>query len=117
MVAEMVEARWRILRLETIETGLFDIEIARQQARQETASPEKLLARAFGALALESKSLELVSRQQSAQHSEAQRYRPDAALRHDPRTNRRVLVPAARQRLATARLLDAPARSPFFCQV
>jgi hypothetical protein len=64
----MAEARWRILRLESAETGLFTNEIARQESRQGDVGATKLLANAFLALATESKALDHVSRQQSREH-------------------------------------------------
>src|SRR5437867_1015041 len=64
----MTAARWRILRLWTIETALFDREVNRQQLEIESApqpNPAVNLALAFRALADESYSLALLSRYES----------------------------------------------------
>ena len=68
LVAQMAEARWRILRYEIAETALFTDEMARQESRQGDIGPKKLLASAFLVLATESKALDYVSRQQLVQH-------------------------------------------------
>src|SRR5260221_5149008 len=60
LVDEMIVARWRIQRLWTIETALFDREIIRQQSETEKPGPSDSasnLALAFRALADESRSL------------------------------------------------------------
>src|SRR4029077_6694971 len=53
LIDEMAVARWRIGRLWTIETALFDSEIQRQQAdpEQPAADAAGVLARAFRSLA------------------------------------------------------------------
>ena len=68
LVEQMAAARWRILRLDGIEVGLLDDEMARQETAQPAADPGSLVARAFRALADESRSLALASRYQSRQH-------------------------------------------------
>lgn len=68
LVEEMAEARWRILRYESAESGLFTAEIARQESKLGDVGATKLLANAFLALARESKALDYVSRQQSLLH-------------------------------------------------
>jgi hypothetical protein len=68
LVDEMIVARWRILRLWTIETALFDREVIRQQPEIEQGAkpnPATNLALAFRALADESYSLALLSRYES----------------------------------------------------
>lgn len=68
LVAQMAQARWRILRIESAESGLFNDEIARQESKLGDVGAPKLLANAFLALATESKALDHVSRQQSLLH-------------------------------------------------
>jgi hypothetical protein len=68
LVAQMAEARWRILRYELAETGLFNAEMARQESKKGDVGAKKLLASAFLALATESEALDYVSRQQVVQH-------------------------------------------------
>jgi hypothetical protein len=71
LVDEMIVARWRIQRLWTIETALFDREVSRQQPEMEKAAqpnPAANLALAFRALADESYSLALLSRYESRLH-------------------------------------------------
>src|SRR3981189_1471192 len=59
LVDQMAAARWRILRLDKIETDLLDDEMPRRQSG---------VAAAFRTLADESKSLALATRYQSRQH-------------------------------------------------
>src|SRR6266568_1844522 len=71
LVDEMIVARWRIQRLWTIETALFDCEVSRQQPEMDKAAqpnPAANLALAFRALADESYSLALLSRYESRLH-------------------------------------------------
>src|SRR6476469_4878581 len=71
LVDEMIVARWRILRLWTIETALFDREVIKQQPELENSAqsnPAAHLALAFRALADESHSLALLSRYESRLH-------------------------------------------------
>lgn len=68
LVARMAEARWRILRYESAESGLFNAEMARQESKLGDVGATNLLANAFLALAAESKALDYVSRQQILQH-------------------------------------------------
>src|SRR5215510_3378531 len=68
LVDEMIVARWRIQRLWTIETALFDREVSRQKPEMENEAPPNgavNLALAFRALADESYSLGLLSRYES----------------------------------------------------
>jgi hypothetical protein len=62
IVEEMVAARWRIRRMWTIETNLFNVEVLTQQAKTDTPDPAIHLAMAFRALADDSRSLALASR-------------------------------------------------------
>src|ERR1700692_1360999 len=62
IVEEMVAARWRIRRMWTIETNLFNVEIFTQQAKADTPDPGIHLAMAFRSLADDSRSLALASR-------------------------------------------------------
>src|ERR1700686_5070263 len=62
IVEEMVAARWRIRRMWTIETGLFNAEILTQTAGADSPDPSLHLASAFRALADDSRSLALASR-------------------------------------------------------
>jgi len=62
IVEEMVAARWRIRRMWTIETGLFNAEILTQTANPDHPDPSTHLASAFRALADDSRSLALASR-------------------------------------------------------
>jgi hypothetical protein len=62
IVEEMVAARWRIRRMWTIETGLFNAEILTQTAGADSPDPSIHLASAFRALADDSRSLALASR-------------------------------------------------------
>jgi hypothetical protein len=60
IVEEMVAARWRIRRMWTIETGLFNAEILTQQSNP--GDPDIHLASAFRVLADDSRSLALANR-------------------------------------------------------
>src|ERR1700682_4701638 len=62
IVEEMVAARWRIRRMWTIETNLFNVEIQTQQSKTENPDPGIHLAMAYRALADDSRSLALASR-------------------------------------------------------
>ena len=62
LVEEMVAARWRIRRMWTIETNLFNVEILTQQSKTESPDPGIHLAMAYRALADDSRSLALASR-------------------------------------------------------
>jgi len=62
IVEEMVAARWRIRRMWTIETNLFNVEILSQQAKTEAPGPGIHLAMAYRALSDDSRSLALASR-------------------------------------------------------
>jgi len=64
LVDEMIVTRWRIQRLWTIETALFDREVIRRQPEMEEGTqpnPAANLAAAFSGLADESRSLALLS--------------------------------------------------------
>jgi hypothetical protein len=63
LVEEMVAARWRIRRIWTIETGLFNAEILTQQSNP--GDPDIHLASAFRVLADDSRSLALANRYES----------------------------------------------------
>jgi hypothetical protein len=65
IVEEMVAARWRIRRMWTIETNLFNVEVLTQQSSpsvSEGADPGIHLAMAYRSLADDSRSLALASR-------------------------------------------------------
>jgi hypothetical protein len=62
IVEEMVAARWRIRRMWTIETNLFNVEVLAQQSKIDTPDPGIHLAMAYRALADDSRSLALASR-------------------------------------------------------
>jgi hypothetical protein len=67
IVEEMVAARWRIRRMWTIETNLFNVEILTQQATPsasegDASNPGIRLAMAYRALSDDSRSLALASR-------------------------------------------------------
>ena len=62
IVEEMVAARWRIRRMWTIETNLFNVEILTQQSKTDSPDPGIHLAMAFRSLADDSRSLALASR-------------------------------------------------------
>ena len=62
IVEEMVAARWRIRRMWTIETNLFNVEILTQQSKTDTPDPGIHLAMAYRSLADDSRSLALASR-------------------------------------------------------
>ena len=75
LVDEMVAARWRIRRLWTIETSLLDAEMLRGPLPlnggaepESSVDPGIHLARAFRALADDSRSLALTSRYESRLH-------------------------------------------------
>src|ERR1700694_502632 len=59
LVEEMVAARWRIRRMWTIETNLFNVEIQTQQSKTESQNPGIHLAMAYRSLADDSRSLAL----------------------------------------------------------
>jgi hypothetical protein len=65
IVEEMVAARWRIRRMWTIETNLFNVEILTQQSKTESQVPGIHLAMAYRSLADDSRSLALASRYES----------------------------------------------------
>jgi hypothetical protein len=58
----MVAARWRIRRMWTIETNLFNVEILTQQSKTDTPDVGIHLAMAYRSLADDSRSLALASR-------------------------------------------------------
>jgi hypothetical protein len=62
IVEEMVAARWRIRRMWTIETNLFNVEILTQQSKTDTPDVGIHLAMAYRSLADDSRSLALASR-------------------------------------------------------
>src|ERR1700692_1136052 len=62
LVEEMVAARWRIRRMWTIETNLFNVEILTQQAKADTPDSGIHLAMAFRTRADDPRSLALASR-------------------------------------------------------
>ena len=62
IVEEMVAARWRIRRMWTIETNLFNIEVLTQESMTDSPEPGVPLAMAFRTLADDSRSLALASR-------------------------------------------------------
>jgi hypothetical protein len=75
LVDEMVAARWRIRRLWTVETSLLDAEMLRapspsngESEPEPSVDPGIHLARAFRALADDSRSLALTSRYESRLH-------------------------------------------------
>jgi hypothetical protein len=83
LVDEMVVARWRIQRLWTIETALFDREVRRKEKEDHPDSAAKL-AQAFQSLADESRSLALLSRYESRLHRMHERsYRTLRQLQQD----------------------------------
>jgi hypothetical protein len=67
LVAEMAESRWRMIRLDGIETDMLIAEMSRLKSKPARGTA-KLLTRAFCSLADRSKGLALASRYQSREH-------------------------------------------------
>jgi hypothetical protein len=99
LVDEMIVARWRIQRLWTIETALFDREVIRHKPELENeARPNAAvnLALAFRALADESYSLGLLSRYESRlQRTHERTYRTLRQLQQERLTPNQPDPPAA----------------------
>jgi len=68
LVAEMAESRWRMIRLDGIETDMLVGEMSRLKSKPAPAGAAKLLTRAFCSLADKSKGLALAGRYQSREH-------------------------------------------------
>jgi hypothetical protein len=68
LVAEMAESRWRMIRLDGIETDMLIAEMSRLKSKPARAGAAKLLTRAFCSLADKSKGLALAGRYQSREH-------------------------------------------------
>ena len=68
LVAEMAESRWRMIRLDGIETDMLIAEMSRLKSKPAPAGAAKLLTRAFCSLADKSKGLALAGRYQSREH-------------------------------------------------
>src|SRR5260370_20134694 len=67
LVAEMAESRWRMIRLDGIETDMLVAAMSRLKSKPARGTA-KLLTRAFCSLADKSKGLALASRYQSREH-------------------------------------------------
>ena len=67
LVAEMAESRWRMIRLDGIETDMLIAEMSRLKSKPARGAA-KLLTRAFCSLADKSKGLALAGRYQSREH-------------------------------------------------
>ena len=68
LVAEMAESRWRMIRLDGIETDMLVAEMSRLKSEPARGGEAKLLTRAFCSLADNSKGLALAARYQSREH-------------------------------------------------
>ena len=100
LVDQMVAARWRIRRIWTIETALFDCEIARrrEEVKREFGDVDGAveLALAFQSLADESRALGLLSRYEARLHRIHDRaYRTLRELQQKRRTPAEHAQPAA----------------------